>query len=72
MFLYYFLLAHEKSVFHQPLHYNLSFPQLKENVGCNLFAVQYLHMIKQKASLLPENLDQLSNLNIGFVPTLIF
>ena len=43
-----------------------------ENIACNLFNVQNSHMIKQKASLLPENLDQLITLSIGFVPALLF
>ena len=36
----------------------------EENIMCVLFAVYYLQIIKQKVYLLPENLDQLSNLNI--------
>ena len=37
----------------------------KKNTLRILLGVHYFQMIKQKACLLPENLDQLSNLNIG-------
>ena len=41
--------------------------QSEENMACNFFDVHHLQMIKQKVYLLPENLDQLSGLNISFV-----
>ena len=39
----------------------------QKKILCALFDVHYIQMIKQKVYLHPENLDQLSNLNIGFV-----
>ena len=36
-----------------------------------MFGVQYFQMIKQNAYLLPEKLDQLSNLNVDFDSALL-
>ena len=33
--------------------------------------MHHFQMIKQEVYLLPENLDQLSNLNIGFMPVIL-
>ena len=39
----------------------------QKKILCPLFDVHYIQMIKQNVYLHPENFDQLSNLNIGFV-----
>ena len=44
---------------------------MEENIAYNLFSVHYLETTKQKVYLLPENVDQLSNLNTCFVPVLL-
>ena len=71
MFFDNFLLADQKSFFHQSQHCNLLLLQLEEDITFNLFNVHYLRTIKQKVYLLLENLDQLNNLSIGFVLILI-
>ena len=38
---------------------------------CALFYLYYFQIVKQKFCLLPENLDQLSNLNIGLALVLL-
>ena len=73
MLLCHLLLTHQKTFFHRSKDDSLLFQQLEEIITCDLFGVYYLHTIKQKASLknlLLENLDQLTNLNVGFVPVL--
>ena len=42
-----------------------------KNINCNMFNVWYFHMIKQKAYLLNESLDQLNYLNI-VAPAFLF
>ena len=44
---------------------------MEENIAYNLFSVHYLETAKQKVYLLPENFDQLSNLNTRFVTVLL-
>ena len=43
---------------------------MEETINCNLFRVHYFKMIKQNIYLFTENLDQLSNLSIGFAPVI--
>ena len=71
MFFEHFLLANQK-FFHQLYNCNLLFLHSKEKISCNLFSIHNFQMIKWKVYLLPGNLDQLSNLNIGFVSELMF
>ena len=58
------------------LNYLVPFDQkvlsMEDNIACNLLVVLHLQMLKQKVYLLLENLDQLNNLNIGFIFMLIF
>ena len=51
---------------HQSQHCNLLFLQLEEKIAYSFFNASSLEMISQKVYLLIENLDQLTNLNIGF------
>ena len=41
-------------------------------LDCNLFDIQNFDIRKQNAHLLPENWDQLNNLNTSFVLVLLF
>ena len=78
-FLHHFLLVDWKSLVHL-LHYSPLISTLKINAGCtsykryylniscNLYNQHYFQMMKQKVFLLLENSNQLSNLNIGFIP----
>ena len=58
------------------LNYLVPFDQkvlsMEDNIVCSLLVLLHLQMIKQKVYLLLENLDQLNNLNIGFIFMLIF
>ena len=51
---------------------NLLFLHLKENIFCVLFTVYAFQRIKQKAYLVPENFEQLSNVNLGFARAFYF
>ena len=58
------------------LNYLVPFDQkvlsMEDNIACNLLVVLHLQMLKQKVYLLLKNMDQLNNLNIGFIFMLIF
>ena len=58
------------------LNYLVPFDQkvlsMEENIVSNLLVVLHLQMLKQKVYLLLKNMDQLNNLNIGFIFMLIF
>ena len=58
------------------LNYLVPFDQkvlsMEDNIVCNLLVVLHLQMLKQKVYLLLKNMDQLNNLNIGFIFMLIF
>ena len=45
--------------------------QLEENILCVLLCVRYFPLIKQNVYIPTENLDQLSNLIIGFFSVLV-
>ena len=66
-----FLLVNQKSFVCQPYHYNALFLLLEDNILCVFFYLCYLQMIKEKVYLLPENLEQLINLNMGLALVLL-
>ena len=47
----------------------ISIAGCKKNIECTVLTAQFSND-KQKSCFLPENLDQLRNLNLGFEPTL--
>ena len=71
MFLNHFLLDDQKNFFPSIITLQAFISQSEENITCDLFDVPNFQMIKQKVYTLPENLDQLSNLNIGFVSAIL-
>ena len=66
-----FYLAYQKCFFHLNQHCSLLYLLLENNTFCVLFYSHYVQMVKQKVNLLFENLDQLSNLNMGFMSVLL-
>ena len=68
MFFNYFVLVDWKSFVHRSQHYSSLFLLVEGKTSCNLLDQYNFQMIKQNVYLLLENLDKLSNLNIGFVP----
>ena len=67
--IFYWLMG--KCFVHQSKQWSLLFLLQEVNIAFNLFEKYYFQMIKQKAYLLLENLDELTNLNIGFVTALL-
>ena len=68
MFFNYFVLVDWKSFVHWSQHYRSLFLLGEGKISSNLLDQYNFQMIKQNVYLLLENLDKLSNLNIGFVP----
>ena len=69
--IFYWLIKNVSSFDHNIIFF--LFLQSEDNIVSNLFVVlRCLQIIKQKALLLLESLDQLSNLNIDLVFLLIF